>query len=572
MTQLSRSFEHKVDENGQDYIEVSLTGMALLRLTATNKGTAFTQQEREELGLDGLLPPQVVDLAHQVERLYRGFLRQTTDIDKYQYLRATQERSEVAFYALLIEHIEEMMPIVYTPTVGFAIQDYSNLYQTPRGITISSYNVNNMDQVLANYPWHDVRMIVATDSSAILGIGDQGNGGIGISIGKLALYTAGGGVNPFHTLPMNFDVGTNRQELLDDPSYLGVHEKRLSGDVYFEMVEKFVVAVKKRWPKAIIQWEDFAKDVAFEVLERYQDKLPSFNDDIQGTGAVVLSGLLSACELKGESIADQRIVIVGAGAGGVGVAKMILEGMVREGLSLQQARQQMFVMDGRGLVVDGFNRDAYKAAVSQSPEIYANWDVAGDVPNLSEVVSQAKPTILLGLTGIGGLFDQSLIETMAEHNERPIIFPLSNPTANCEALPEDIFHWSKGQAIIATGSPFADVEFAGEKHPIGQGNNAFVFPGLGFAAIIGECTRISNEMVLESAYALADYTKANFLQEGRIFPPIRALQGATAMVTERVLLIALDEGSASINRPDNVAEFIAKQIWKAEYLPFRKKV
>lgn len=570
MAGLKDYFEFKRDKDGNCYVEVSIRGIALLRLTATNKGTAFTEEERIALGLDGLLPPRVTDIENQVERLYRNFLRQHDDISKYQFLRAAQERSEIEFYALLKRHLEEMMPIVYTPTVGKAVQQYSALYQTARGLTLSPRNIDRVDDVLDNYPWHDVRMIVATDSSAILGIGDQGHGGLAICIGKLALYSAGGGLSPFHTMPVNLDVGTNRTELLEDPFYLGVQQKRLRGDEYYELMDKFVDAVAKKWPKAIIQWEDFAKDVAFNVLERYRDRIPSFNDDIQGTGAVVLAGLLSACRQKGESLAEQRVVVVGAGAGGVGVASAILEGMVKGGLSREQARRQMYVLDGRGLVIDGITRDEYKRPIAQFADTYADWQIEGTVPNLIEVINNAKPTVLLGLSGISGLFSEPVVRTMATHCTTPLIFPLSNPTANCEAIPEDIFNWTEGRAIVATGSPFDNVEYNGKSYPIGQGNNAFIFPGLGFAAVLGKCQRISDAMVLESAYALADYTNEHFLKDGRIYPPISSLQEVSIKVTARVLATAIEDGSSTRDdlKDSDLEQYVHSRSWRAEYLPF----
>lgn len=567
---LSKYFDYKHDDKGNEYLEVHLKGMALLRLAATNKGTAFTTRERIELGLDGLLPPHVVDIKHQVERLYRSFQQKPDDIAKYQFLRSLQERSEVAFYSLLEKHLEEMMPIIYTPTVGKAVQQYSNLYRAPRGITLCSENIDRVDAVMENYPWGDVRMIVATDSSAILGIGDQGHGGLAICIGKLALYTAGCGVSPFHTMPVNLDVGTDRNDLLQDPTYLGIHEKRLRGDAYFDLVDKFVTGVQKRWPKAVIQWEDFAKNVAFEVLERYKDKIPCFNDDIQGTGAVVLSGLLAACKQKGESLRDQRVVVVGAGAGGVGVARAIRDGMVKEGLSMEDARKQLFVLDGRGLVMDDPNTDNYKLSVSQHPDWVADWEISGEVAQLMEVVEQGKPTVLLGLTGVSGLFSQPIVEAMAKNTEEPIIFPLSNPTSNCEAIPEDIIEWTNGKAIVASGSPFANVEYNGKTHVIGQGNNAFIFPGLGFAAIIGKCRRISDEMVLESAYALADYTIENHADKGLIYPPVSDLNNASVKVAARVLKQAISDGSSSRNDLDNehLEDYIESRMWFPDYLPF----
>lgn len=573
MAQLSRYFAYKRDADGRGYLEVALRGTALLRLAATNKGTAFTEKERRELGLEGMLPPQVCTLQQQVGRLYRGYCRQPDDIAKYQYLRAMQERSEVRFYAMLQQHLEEMMPIVYTPTVGKAVQQYSDLYQAPRGITVSSRNIDHIEQILDDYPMLDVRMIVATDSSAILGIGDQGHGGLAICIGKLALYTAGAGLSPFHTMPVNIDVGTDRRELLEDPDYLGVHEPRLLGDEYFALLDHFVAAVARRWPKAIVQWEDFAKDVAFKVLERYRDRVASFNDDIQGTGAVTLAGLLAACARKGERLVDQVIVIAGAGAGGVGVAKAIQDGLVHEGLSRDQARRQMFILDAGGLVVDGISAQGYQVPVAQDAATYADWQIDGDVPSLWEVIEHSGATVLLGLTGVASLFNEPLIRLLVRNTERPIIFPLSNPTSNCEAIPLDLITWTEGNAIVATGSPFDDVEFDGQRHSVGQGNNAFVFPGIGFAAVLGRCRRISDDMIIESAFALADYTAQHYASRERIFPPIGDLREVSVKVAARVLAVALREGAATRTDldADNLAgleDYVRSRAWEPEYLPY----
>ena len=573
MARLSPYFAYKRDAQGKAYLEVYLRGNALLRMAATNKGTAFTERERRELGLEGMLPPQICDLPQQVARLYRGYCRQPDDISKYQYLRAMQERSEVRFYAMLQQHLEEMMPIVYTPTVGKAVQQYSDLYQAPRGITVSSHNIDQIDQILENYHLYDVRMIVATDASAILGIGDQGHGGLAICIGKLALYTAGAGLSPFHTMPVNIDVGTDCKELLEDPEYLGVHESRLTGDAYFELLDRFVDAVKRRWPKAIIQWEDFAKDVAFKVLERYKDRVASFNDDIQGTGAVTLAGLIAACKLKGENLTDQRIVVVGGGAGGIGVAKVIQDGLVHAGLSREQARRQMFVVDAGGLVVEGVSAQPYQLPVSQTGDIYRDWSVAGDLPSLREVVEHGHPTVLIGLTGVPGLFNEPLVRRMAHNTERPIIFPLSNPTSNCEAIPRDLITWTEGRAIVATGSPFDDVEYEGRRHSIGQGNNAFVFPGIGFAGILGRCRRVTDAMIIESAFALARYTEAHHLSCGLIYPPIDDLREVSVSVAAEVLAVALAEGTAQrVNLADldtaGLTEYVRSRMWEPAYLPY----
>lgn len=568
---LSPFFDLKKDK--QNYLQVFSRGIEVLRLTALNKGTAFTQQERIDLGLEGLLPPVVVKLSDQVLRLYNAYKDQRSELAKYQFLRAVQERNEVLFFALISTHLEEMMPIIYTPTVGKAVQEYSALYRSPRGLTFTAENIKRADAIVSNYPWNDVRMIVATDSSAILGIGDQGHGGLAICIGKMALYTAGGGLSPFNTLSVNLDVGTQRDDLINDPGYLGVRQKRLTGDAYFEVLDQFVAAIKKRWPKAIIQWEDFAKDVAFAVLERYRKQLPSFNDDIQGTGAVVLAGLLSACKLKGESLVEQRIVVVGAGAGGVGVAKVIQDGLVHEGLSKEQARRQMFIMDEFGLVVEDISPDEYKKPVMQFKDSYADWEIEAEIPSLLEVISNAKPTILLGLTGVSGLFTRQVIEGIAKHNNTPIIFPLSNPTSNVEAIPEDIFKWCSrlnSCPIVASGSPFSDVTINNKKHQIGQGNNAFIFPGLGFASVLGECQEITDDMIIESAYALADYTIEHYIKEQRIYPPIADLQNVSFEITRRVLALAINNGTVKNSKLENtdLDSYIKENTWKAEYLPY----
>ncbi|HCK81868.1 MAG TPA: NAD-dependent malic enzyme [Candidatus Competibacter sp.] len=566
---ISPYFDIKTDAEGHEYMEVYLEGIALLRLVLSNKGTAFTEDERVALGLDGLLPPQVNTLEQQVERVYRGFLREPDPIAKYQYLRALQERAETLFYALLERHLEEMMPIIYTPTVGQAVQQFSHLYQNPRGLSFSPLNIDRAAGVVRNFPWNDVRMIVATDSSAILGIGDQGYGGLAIAIGKLAIYTIGGGVDPFHTMPVKLDVGTDRLELLNDEFYLGVRQRRLRGERYLSFLDKFVKAIHERWPRAVIQWEDLSKDVAFTILERYRKRLPSFNDDIQGTGAVALAGLLSASRLKGEALRDQRIVILGAGAGGIGVAWAITQGLLREGLNPEEARDRVCVLDSRGLLVEGRNVEAYKQAFVQPRTHIADWRIANDIPTLLETIENTKATALLGLSGQTGAFNHPVVQAMARNTARPIIFPLSNPTSACEALPEDILDWSEGRAIVAAGSPFPDVERDGQLYPVGQGNNAFIFPGLGFGTILAECREVTDAMVLEAAYALADYTAAAHLKAGRIYPPVRELREVSIRVGSRVIEQALKEGVAG--RTDlagrDLDTYLRSRFWKPRYLP-----
>lgn len=570
MTSLSPYFDLKKNDNGEPYIETNAKGMALLHLGSINKGTGFSKEEREALGLEGLLPPRLQSMDQQLERAYANFSELTSPIKKYQFLRGLQDRNETLYFALLVKHVTEMMPIVYTPTVGQAVREFSLRYQVPRGVTFTPDNIDQADAILANVPWDDVRMIVVTDSSAILGIGDQGFGGIGISIGKLALYTAGGGVCPWQTLPVGLDVGTNSQEHKNDPYYLGVDSDRLTGEGYLEFADKFIAAVKKRWPNCIIQWEDFSKNEAYNLLERNREVISSFNDDIQGTGAVALAGVLAACARKGQSLKDQRVALSGAGAGGVGVAWAIVQGMIREGLTPEEAHSRVYVLDSRGLLTDArATMDDYKRPYAQKHESIADWEFDGDNPNMLETLRNGKVTVLLGLSGQAGQFDADVIATMMENDAQPIIFPLSNPTSNCEALPVDILTQTNGQALVATGSPFDPVELNGKSYAIGQGNNAFIFPGLGFAAILAQASQITDGMILAGAYALAEYTLAHHSDTGLIYPPIGELRTACKVVTKQVLEQAIADGVAQNSALDgaDLDAYIEANMWKPEYLP-----
>lgn len=566
---VSRLFDLKEDEHGRKYMEVYLDGITLLRLVLSNKGTAFSYEERVALRLGGLLPPQFNTLEQQADRVYEGFVQAPTDIDKYQYLRSLQERQEILFYALLEKHLEEMLPIVYTPTVGAAVQQFSALYQNPRGLSFSPLNIDRADQTLECYPMEDVRMIVATDSSAILGIGDQGYGGLAIPIGKMALYTVGGGVSPFHTMPVALDVGTDRMDLINDANYLGVRQKRLQGEDYYKFLDRFVDAVWSSWPDAVIQWEDLSKTAAFSVLERYRHRGPSFNDDIQGTGAVALAGILAACHLRNERLADEVFVIYGAGAGGIGVAWALREGLVRAGLTEAEASQRVFVLDSRGLLLLDRDMEEYKRGFAHDRAEIADWRLEGDAPDLVETIRNAKATVLLGLSGQPGAFNEEVVRAMADNHKWPIIFPLSNPTSSAEANPEDVFRWTDGQAIVATGSPFDPVRMGGVTHPIGQGNNAFIFPGLGFGAILSDAKIITDAMVLEASQALADYTIGKYVEGGLIYPPVSDLQETSICVATRVCQQAIkDQVARRENIPEDVEAFVRERFWRATYLPF----
>ncbi|MFC4638013.1 NAD-dependent malic enzyme [Deinococcus hohokamensis] len=570
---VSRYYDVKRDEHGQRYIDVYVNGLALLQNPLLNKTTAFTAQERRDLGLEGLIPPHISTFAEQKERTYLRYLRQATDLEKHEYLRALQDRNEVLFYAVLEDHLEEMLPIIYTPTVGEAVKQYSSNYRYPRGFTVSAQDIDRVEDMLENVPVNDVRMIVATDSSAILGIGDQGFGGMAISIGKLSLYTAAGGVGPDKTLPVELDVGTNRQDLIDDPLYLGLHQRRMTGAEYDEFLDKFVEAAHARYPKAIIQWEDFSRGTAFRVLERYRRVVPSFNDDIQGTGAMALSGLLSACRIKNEGLTGQVFVVVGAGAAGIGVAMAIRQGLMHEGLSFEEAGARVFVVDRYGLLMEGQpDLEPQQMSFVRRPEDLAGWTYEGEAPTLHEVIVNSRATALLGFTGVPGLFRRESVEAMRMHTARPIIFPLSNPSSHVEAQPADLINWTDGQAIVATGSPFADIQYGTRAFPIGQGNNAFIFPGLGFGAVATRAREITDNMVMAAAYTLAELTPTD---EGRVYPAISDLREISIRIAARVARQAITDGVCADRRmralsDEQIEANIRDRAWLPQYLPLRR--
>ena len=570
MAKLSRYFETFHDADGTEKMRVFASGHALLRLAPTNKGTAFPEDERVALRLDGLLPPHVSSLEEQVARVRAGYLNEPTSIARYQYLRALQERNELLFYALLERHIAEMLPIIYTPTVGEAVQQFSSLYQAARGLSLSTNNIGRASQVVENTFYDDVRMIVATDSSAILGIGDQGYGGLAIAIGKLAIYTAGGGVSPYRSLPVGLDVGTDRGDLRDNPAYLGVRHKRLVGEDYLAFLDAFVAAIKDRYPRAILQWEDLSKDTAFTVLERYRKQLPSFNDDIQGTGAMALAGVLSACRLRKERLADQHIIVYGAGAGGAGVAWAMRDGLMREGLSRKDALARIFVLDSKGLLMEGRQMEDYKQSLAKSQSDIAGWG-ANAAPDLLTTIEQGKATILIGLSGRPSAFTEAHVHAMARNTARPVIFPLSNPTSICEAVPADLLRWSDGRAIVATGSPFDPVPRPnGTMQAIGQGNNAFIFPGLGFGSILANATEVTDNMVMAAAMALADSIDDRHLSAGLVYPPSSELREVSIAVTTRVIAQAFEDGVATTKKlsPATAEAYVRSHFWRPRYLPF----
>lgn len=560
------------DFEGNEFRPVALVGVDLLNDRILNKGTAFSEEERAAFHLDGLVPPRLQTFEDQLARVYKGYLNVEDDIQKYIFLRSLQDRNETLFYALIAQHVDEMAPIIYTPTVGKACQEYSHRYQKPRGLYITPENVESMGEMVHHFPSQDIKIIVVTDSQGILGIGDQGVGGMGIPIGKLSLYTLGAGIHPACCLPIVLDIGTNNDELLNDPMYLGVPRKRISGQEYDQFIEKFVAQVKRNFPRALLQWEDFSKSNAFNNLHRYVDELPSFNDDIQGTGAVVLAGIINGVKIKNEKLSDQTYLVYGAGAGGVGVADQICAGLVREGMNLTDAQDKIYILDSRGLVFeDRENLEDYKKPYAKSHSIASEWKVQEEgKASLTEVINNVPVTVLLGTCGIGSSFKEEHITQMMSYTSRPMVFPLSNPTSNCEALPEDLYKWSKGKAIVATGSPFADVSHDGHVFRIGQGNNVFIFPGVGLAAILTKFKKVSVNMFTTASYALADCVAEEDLAAGTVFPKIENLRTISLHVAVEVITEEIKNDPGHELHSKDLTEYVEACMWKPTYLPYRR--
>jgi len=555
--------------NNNDYptIKTEKRGKELIQDPLLNKGSGFTNKERDALGLHGLLPPQENTLEQQARRAHLSLLRLTEPLDKYVGLSAIQERNEHLFYRMLMDHMTEYMPIVYTPTVGLATQNLSHVFQRGRGIWLNPSMRGNIANVLRDSMGErGIRLIVATDNESILGIGDQGAGGMAISVGKLALYVAGAGIDPAATLPISLDVGTNNDELLDDDLYLGWPERRLTGKDYDDFIAEFVEAVRNVFPHALLQWEDFRKDNALGILEHHRDEILSFNDDIQGTGAVALAGLFSALRISGGKLTDQRIVIHGAGAAGLGIARQMKAALAEAGLTSQEVHGCLAVMDSRGLLVDDQAfRDAYKTELAWEASLAATYDL-GDPAHrqLEDVVARYKPTVLIGTSGQAGAFTENMAKIMMEATERPIILPFSNPTDRAEATPHDLIHWTDGKALIAAGSPFEPVGYGGRIYKIGQGNNVFIFPGLGLGALLANSSVVTDEMVSAASMAAAESMTERELEDGMLFPEIARLRDVTIAVARAVAGKAIDDGYANATRED-VEHRLQNDLWQPDY-------
>jgi malate dehydrogenase (oxaloacetate-decarboxylating) len=544
-----------------------LRGMDLLDLPLLNKGTAFTNEERAALGLHGLLPPQVETLDQQVVRAYEAFRRKTDDLERHIYLRALQDTNEVLFYRLLLDHMEETMPVVYTPVVALGCQEFSHIYRRPRGLFIPFPLRDSIPELLRHRPSPDVDVIVVTDGERILGIGDQGVGGLGIPIGKLSLYTLIGGIRPDRTLPIVLDVGTNNLDRLHDPEYLGWRHERIVGAEYGEFIDRFVRAVLQELPNTLLQWEDFGVDHARPILEKYRNLALTFNDDIQGTGAVALGAILSALRVTSGRLSDQRVVIFGAGSAGVGVADSIRAAMIDEGVSEHSARRRIWMINRGGLLHTGRTdlKDSQKGYARGWAEVEA-WAQADPTRiSLAEVVREARPTILIGLSTVAGAFDEPMVRGLAESVERPILLPLSNPTTKSEAVPADLLQWTDGKALIATGSPFPPVEFRGRSVPIAQCNNVYVFPALGLGVVASGARRITDGMIAAAARALADHSTARQNSVAPLLPRIAELRPLALEIAMAVGLEAQRAGYAPQRPAAELRERLLATQWTPEY-------
>ncbi len=548
-------------------VRVTQRGHDLLRNPGLNKGSAFSMSERRELGLIGLLPPCVCTLDTQIERVLENLRSEATPLDKYIYLRLLQDRNETLFHAVLAENLVELAPIVYTPTVGEAVRRFSHIFRTSRGLYITPENIGDIDQMLA--PFDETGIIVCTDNEGILGIGDQGVGGIGIPIGKLALYVAAGGFDPSACLPISLDVGTDNEELLADPLYIGMRRHRLAREEYEQFIEAFVQGVRRNCPRAVLQWEDFSRDRAWGNLERYRDQLPSFNDDIQGTAAVVLAGLLGALRRAGRDLADERVCILGAGAAGVGVASGIMAAMVAVGLSEEEANARVYVFDTHGLVMtDREGLADYKMRVATDPEVVCSWDASPDHTSLQEVIEAAQPGVLIGLSGHAGAIDQEMVRAMAVGCDDPIVFVLSNPSGNVDAHPHDVVRWSDGCAIVAVGSPFEPLEHAGRTHRFSQVNNFYVFPGIGAGAYLCAAERITDQMLVAAGMAVHEALTDEDLEGGLVLPPPEELRPVAARVAAAVIRACDAQSLCGIAVPDDPERTVADWQFAPRYRPY----
>lgn len=556
-------------------IYIPFAGPALLEAPLLNKGSAFSQRERQQFNLEGLLPYKIETIEEQEARVYHQLCSFQTPIDKHIYLRNIQDTNETAYFRLVTDHLTEIMPLIYTPTVGLACQQFSKIYRRKRGLFISYPDRDRIEDMLQNATKQNVKVIVVTDGERILGLGDQGIGGMGIPIGKLALYTACGGISPAYTLPVTLDVGTNNAALLDDPMYMGWRHPRITGDDYYEFVDEFIQAVKVRWPNVLLQFEDFAQDHATPLLTRYRNQLCCFNDDIQGTAAVAVGTLMSACLAKGEKLRDQRIVFAGAGSAGCGIADQIIKHMIAEGATESDARNRIFLLSKDGLLQENSPGLFEFQIPFCTPDTVVNtWKLTrphNDGPiNLLDVVTNTMPTVLIGVSGQAGLFTKAIVETMLLHCDRPLILPLSNPTSQAEAQPVDLLRWSGGRVLVATGSPFPPVDMGDETVEIAQCNNSYIFPGVGLGVITAKAARITDNMMMAASKALASASPIAQTGNGALLPSLETIRAVSRLIAKAVVIQAIADEVALPIPDDIIEEKIEKNFWEPEYREYRR--
>ncbi|KRT74644.1 MAG: malate dehydrogenase, malate dehydrogenase (oxaloacetate-decarboxylating)(NADP+) [Deltaproteobacteria bacterium CSP1-8] len=532
-------------------------GVDLLHDPVLNKGTAFTEAERDRLGLRGLLPARVSTQEGQVARVLENIRRKTSDIEKYIFLISLQDRNENLFYRVVMENLEEMMPLIYTPTVGQGCQEFGHIFRRPRGLYITYKDRGRVRQLLRNWPYRDIRMIVVTDGERILGLGDLGANGMGIPVGKLSLYTACAGIHPTQCLPVTLDVGTNNETLLKDPLYIGVPERRLRGAAYDELVDEFVTGVQEIFPKACIQLEDFGNTNAFRLLHHYRNRACTFDDDIQGTAGVALAGVYSALRITGDKLSDHKFLFLGAGEAGIGIGDLIVTGLMEEGMTEAEARLKCWFVDSKGLVVQS------RTDLVEHKLPYAHDHVS--VTDFQAAVESLKPTALIGVSGMPRTFTKPVVEAMARLNRRPILFALSNPTSKSECTAEEAYTWSEGRAIFASGSPFPPVMYKGKAFVPGQGNNAYIFPGVGLGVIASETARVTDEMFFVAAKTLADLVTEDDLGEGRIYPSLTRIRDVSAAIATAVANLAFQRGLTTMSRPVNLAAHVKAQMYEPTY-------
>jgi len=550
---------------------IPYAGPTLLETPLLNKGSAFDKEERSNFNLTGLLPPRFETIDEQVERAYRQYSSFQNNINKHIYLRAIHDNNETLFFKLVQSHLAEMMPIIYTPTVGDACEQFSDIYRSSRGLFIAYEDRYQIDDILRNATKNKVKVIVVTDGERILGLGDQGIGGMGIPIGKLSLYTACGGISPAYTLPVMLDVGTNNQKLLDDPMYMGARHKRIDQAEYDEFLDLFIKAIKRRWPHVMLQFEDFAQPNAMPLLNRYRNEICCFNDDIQGTASVTVGTLLAACRSKGMKLSQLTIAFAGAGSAGCGIAEQIITQMVSEGISPLQARSQIFMVDRFGLLTQGMAdlRD-FQEKLVQHKRVVESWNVKGDYASLVEVMHGAKPDVLIGVSGQAGLFSETVITAMQQHCQRPIIFPLSNPSRQVEATPTQVINWTKGKVIIATGSPFDAVEYQGQTYPVAQCNNSYIFPGIGLGVISANISRITDKMLQVASETLASASPLANTGKGELLPPLTEIAQLSKAIAFAIAKVAINEKLALPLPDDELKAKIDRNYWQAEYRQYRR--